>query len=62
MTTQPIYLDHAATTPVPLKAGAMNTIKMTAGYPINDAIDIDAIAVYPAGKGLAPTLPRTAVK
>jgi hypothetical protein len=53
---------HAATTPLPLKAGATNTIKMTAGYPINDAIDIDAIAIYPAGKGLPPTLPRGAAK
>jgi hypothetical protein len=49
---------HAATTTVPLKAGA-NTIKMTAHYTNNDAIDIDAIAIYAAGKGVPPSLPKS---
>jgi hypothetical protein len=44
---------HAATTPVPLKAGAMNTIKVYA-TPGRDASDMDAIAVYPAGQGIKP--------
>ena len=50
---------HAATTTVPLKAGNMNTIKMTAHYTNNDAIDIDAIAIYAAGKGVPPSLPKS---
>jgi hypothetical protein len=50
---------HAATTTVPLKGGAMNSIKITAGYAINDAVDVDAIAIYAAGKGIPPSLPKS---
>jgi hypothetical protein len=48
---------HAATTTVPLKAGAANSIKIAAGFAINDAVDVDAITVYSAGTGVAPSLP-----
>jgi hypothetical protein len=43
---------HAVTTPLPLKAGD-NSIRVvaTAG---RDAADLDAIALYPAGKGIPP--------
>jgi hypothetical protein len=44
---------HAATTPLALKAGGDNTIKIFA-TPGQDAADLDAIAIYPAGKGLMP--------
>jgi hypothetical protein len=53
---------HAATTTVPLKSGAMNTIKITASFTNNDAADIDAISVYPAGQGLKPHLPKSLSK
>jgi hypothetical protein len=49
---------HAATTPLALKAG-MNSIKITAGVAGRDAVDLDAISIFPAGMGLAPTLPKT---
>jgi hypothetical protein len=44
---------HASTVQVPLKAGAMNSIQIFA-TPGRDASDMDAIAVYPAGKGTPP--------
>jgi hypothetical protein len=50
---------HAATTTVPLKAGAMNSIKIATGFAINDAVDVDAIAIYEAGKGVPPSLPKS---
>jgi hypothetical protein len=53
---------HAATTAVPLKAGAMNTIKLTASFTNNDAADIDAISVYAPGKGWKPHLPKSVSK
>jgi hypothetical protein len=31
---------------------------MTAHHTHNDAIDIDAIAIYAAGKGVPPSLPK----
>jgi hypothetical protein len=43
---------HAATVQMPLKAGD-NTIRIYA-TPGRDASDMDAIAVYPAGKGTPP--------
>jgi hypothetical protein len=43
---------HAATVAMPLKAGD-NTIRIYA-TPGRDASDMDAIAVYPAGKGTPP--------
>jgi hypothetical protein len=43
---------HGSTTPVPLKAG-MNSIRIYA-TPGRDASDMDAIAVYPAGKSVSP--------
>jgi hypothetical protein len=49
---------HAATTLLALKAG-MNSIKITAGVAGRDAVDLDAISIFPAGKGIAPTLPKT---
>jgi hypothetical protein len=45
---------RAATTTLPLKAGA-NTIKVFSTAP-RDAADLDAIAVNPAGKGTPPAL------
>ena len=43
---------HAVTTPLPFKAG-MNSIRIYS-TPGNDAADLDALAIYPAGKGLPP--------
>jgi hypothetical protein len=44
---------HAVVTPLPLKSGE-NSIKVVATSG-RDAADLDAIAVYPAGKGVGPT-------
>jgi hypothetical protein len=49
---------HAATTAVPLKAGA-NTIRIFARGRF-DASDVDALQVFPAGKGLPPRIPMMA--
>jgi hypothetical protein len=43
---------HAVTTPLPLKAGD-NSIRVVA-TPGRDAADLDAIAVFPPGKGVQP--------
>jgi hypothetical protein len=51
----PWSIIRAATTTLPLKGGAMNTIKVYATAP-RDAADMDAIEVVPAGMGIAPTL------
>jgi hypothetical protein len=40
------------TTPLPLKAGD-NSIRVVA-TPGRDAADLDAIAIYPTGKGVPP--------
>ena len=45
---------RAATVTMPLKAGA-NTIKMHAPPP-RDSVNVDAIELFPAGKGLSPTI------
>jgi hypothetical protein len=49
---------HASTTTLPLKAG-MNSIRVvsTTG---RDAADLDALQIFPAGKGLPPKIPPTA--
>src|SRR6185369_2686531 len=45
---------HAATTTLPLKAGAMNSIKV---YPKQrDSADMDAIQISPAGMGMKPLI------
>ena len=43
---------HLVTTPIPLKSGD-NSIRVVA-TPGRDAADLDAIAVFPAGKGAMP--------
>jgi hypothetical protein len=48
----PWGLIHAVTTPLALKAGD-NSIRVVA-TPGRDAADLDAIAVYPPGKGVQP--------
>jgi hypothetical protein len=45
---------HAYTIPTALKAGAMNSIQITAGIMGRDAVDVDAIAVMRPGTGLGP--------
>src|SRR6185369_10480301 len=50
---------HAATTTIPLKSGKTNSIRVYA-TPGRDAADLDAIVVYPAGKGTMPNIPGTA--
>jgi hypothetical protein len=50
---------HAATTTLPLKGGAMNSIKISTMAP-RDSADLDAIAVYPAGMGTMPLLTSNA--
>jgi hypothetical protein len=45
---------HAVTTPLPLKAGGENSIRVVA-TPGRDAADMDAIAIYPTGMGVQPT-------
>jgi hypothetical protein len=49
---------HASTTTVPLKAGAGNTIRVYVKSP-RDAADMDAIQIFPAGKGVPPLIPST---
>jgi len=49
---------HVATTPVPLKAGIMNTIKIWPAQ--RDSANIDALWVQPAGKGLKPVITANA--
>ena len=44
---------HAVTTPLPLKAGGDNSIKVVATTG-RDAADLDAIAIYPSGMGVRP--------
>jgi len=45
---------HAVTTPLPLKAGDANTIKV---YPKSrDSADMDAIHIQPLGKGIGPII------
>jgi hypothetical protein len=51
-------LIHAAVTQLPLKAGNMNTIRVFA-TPGRDAHDMDAIAIYPMGKGIGPVIPKS---
>jgi hypothetical protein len=51
-------LIHAAVTQLPLKQGANNTIRVYA-TPGRDAHDMDAIAIYPLGKGIGPVIPKT---
>jgi hypothetical protein len=50
---------HASTTTIPLKAGAMNSIRIYA-TPGRDAADLDALQIFPAGKGVPPTIAGTA--
>jgi hypothetical protein len=47
---------HASTTRLPLKAGKTNSIRIYA-TPGRDAADLDAIAIYPVGKGTPPLIP-----
>jgi hypothetical protein len=47
---------HASTTRLPLKAGKTNSIRVYA-TPGRDAADLDAIAVFPVGKGNPPLIP-----
>jgi hypothetical protein len=49
---------HASTTTIPLKGG-MNSIRVYA-TPGRDAADLDAIELFPAGKGLPPNIAGTA--
>jgi hypothetical protein len=44
---------HAVTTPLPLKAGGDNSIRVVATTG-RDAADLDAIAIFPAGMGVPP--------
>jgi hypothetical protein len=48
---------HASTVPLPLKAGK-NSIRVFA-TPGRDAADLDAIAIYPAGMGTPPLIPKS---
>ncbi len=49
---------HASTVSLPLKAGATNSIRVSAPNP-RDAADMDAIALYPPGKGVPPLIVGT---
>jgi hypothetical protein len=51
-------LVRAATVTMPLKAGANNTIKLHAPPP-RDSVNVDAIAIFPPGKGLPPLITST---
>jgi hypothetical protein len=46
---------RVATVTMPLKAGAANTIKLHAPPP-RDSVNVDAIELYPAGKGMEPLI------
>jgi hypothetical protein len=50
---------HAATVTIALKGGKTNSIKVNA-TPGRDAADLDAIVVYPTGKGVGPNIAGTA--
>jgi hypothetical protein len=46
---------RVASVTMPLKAGAANTIKLHAPPP-RDSVNVDAIEIYPAGKGMQPLI------